>query len=157
MIIGAGGASRAVAIALAFEGASRIFIMNRTLERANELVSLLKRVTPVTEISVRTFDVKSSRVLGECSLVINCTPLAGPEGGDLPLDYEGFSADKWAIDLNYAAPETSFLRKSSEMGAKTADGAGMLLHQAAASFRLWTGQSPPLAEMRKAFNRATKG
>jgi shikimate dehydrogenase len=146
-----------VAIAVASGGASRIFIMNRTLKRANELASLLKRVTPVTEISVRTFDVKSSRVLGECSMVINCTPLEGSEGGDLPLDYEGFSADIWAIDLNYVAPETSFLRMSSERGAKTADGAGMLLHQAAASFRLWTGQSPPLAEMRKAFKRATKG
>jgi shikimate dehydrogenase len=151
LLIGAGGASRAVALALAEEGAARIFVMNRSQENALELADLLKRVTPATEISLRTFDFEGSRVLGECEMVINCTPLTGSEGSELPLDYEDFNADKWAIDLKYSARGTAFMKEASARGARTADGEGMLLHQAAASFSLWTGREAPLPEMREAY------
>lgn len=154
MLIGAGGAARAVALALAEEGASRIFVMNRTQDRAEELAALLKRATPMTEISIRTFDLEGSRVLSECDIVINCTPLANYERGELPLDYDDFRSEKWAIDLKYAARETAFMQEASVRGAKTADGEGMLLHQAAASFGLWTGESPPWREMREAYRGA---
>ncbi|RJP30337.1 MAG: shikimate dehydrogenase [Actinobacteria bacterium] len=154
LLIGAGGAARAVALALAEEGAARIFVMNRSRERAAELEVLLKRVIPATEISLRTYDLEGSRVLGECDMVVNCTPLASRAGSELPLDYEGFTMDKWAIDLKYASRATAFMEEASARGAKTADGEGMLLHQAAASFRLWTGQSAPLRVMREAYRRA---
>jgi len=154
LLVGAGGAARAVVLALAEEGASRIFIMNRTPDKAVELAGLLKRPTSVSEISVRTFDLEGSRVLGECDIVVNCTPLAGSDADQLPLDYGGFSAEKWAIDLKYAAGDTAFLREASVRGAQTADGEGMLLHQAAASFRLWTGRPAPLQEMRQAYRDA---
>ena len=154
MLVGAGGASRAVALALAEEGASRIFVMNRTQDRAEELAALLKRATPMTEISIRTFDLEGSRVLRECDIVVNCTPLANYERSEIPLDYEDFTPEKWAIDLKYAARETAFMQEASARGAKTADGEGMLLHQAAASFGLWTGQSPPWREMREAYRGA---
>ncbi len=155
LLVGAGGASRAVALALAEEGAVRIFVMNRSRDRAARSVELLKRATPSTEISVRTFDLEGSRVLEECEIVVNCTPLAGSDGKELPLDYENFSADKWAIDLKYGA-DTAFMKEASARGAKAVDGEGMLLHQAAASFRLWTGREPSLQRMREAYRETVK-
>lgn len=154
LIIGAGGAARAVALALAEEDASRIFVMNRSRQRALELEVLLKRATPATEISLRTFDLEGSSILRECDVVVNCTPLSGSGASELPIAYEGFKADKWAIDLKYAERGTAFLEEASARGAKTADGEGMLLHQAAASFRLWTGRPAPLHEMREAYRGA---
>jgi len=151
LLLGAGGAARAIALALAGEGAARIFVMNRTRDRALELAALLKRATPATEISLRTFDLEGARILGECDLVINCTPLASSDGSELPLDYGDFSADKWAIDLKYSTRGTAFMEAASAQGAKVADGEGMLLHQAAASFALWTGHEAPLREMRRAY------
>ena len=157
LLVGAGGASRAIALALAGEGASKLFIMNRTPERAWELAALLKRVTPHSEISIRTFDFEGSQVMSECDMVINCTPLANAERDELPLDYNRFREGQWAMDLNYARRSTAFLEEASARGAKTASGEGMLIHQAAASFNLWTGKVPPLEEMRKALSKAMSG
>lgn len=151
LLVGAGGAARAVALALAQEGAQRIYVMNRTPKRAGALADLLKRATPRTEISVRTFDIEGSLVLGECDLAVNCTPTAGSEEVVLPLDYEAFCDGKWAIDIGYAKVRSAFLREAAARGARTADGAGMLIHQAAASFRLWTGRPAPLSEMKRAY------
>lgn len=157
LLLGAGGASRAVALAVAEEGAACIYIANRTKEKAMQLAALLKGATSTTEISVRTFDYEGSRVLEECDLVINCTPLGGTTSDELPLYYEGFTEEKWAVDLKYDALESAFLREASARGAKTADGGGTLLHQAAASFRLWTGKSAPLDKMREAYRRSVGG
>ncbi len=153
LILGAGGAARAVALALMKEGAGRIFVMNRTQEKALSLVSLLKGVTAATEISVRTFDYDGSRVLGECDMVVNCTPLGSEKSEELPLLYKGFTMEKWAVDLKYGVRETAFLREASAHGARSADGEGMLLFQAAASFGLWTEQAPPVEKMREALRQ----
>ncbi len=154
LLIGAGGAARAVALALAREGAARVYVMNRSRERAEELAALLKRVTPATEISLRTFDIEGSRIMEECDLAVNCTPLAGSGADQVPMEYGGFGAGKWAIDLKYAKKETAFLAQASAAGAMTADGGEMLLQQAAASFSLWTGVPAPLPEMRDAYRCA---
>lgn len=61
------------------------------------------------------------------------------------------------MDLNYASRDTAFLKGASLRGASTANGEGMLLHQAAASFNLWTGEEPPVEEMRKALKEAIYG
>ncbi len=154
MIIGAGGAARAVALAVARGGASRIMVANRTVDKAESLAEALKKVIPATEISVKSFDREGMREVGECSLVVNCTPLTGE--GDLPLDMEEISPHAWAVDLKYGREKTAFLREAGKKGARIADGAGMLLHQAGISFRLWTGMEPPLARMRSAIEEADK-
>lgn len=155
MLIGAGGASRAVALAMAREGASKIFIMNRTPGKAEDFAALLKRAAYSSEISERTFDYRGARVMRECGVIVNCTPLAGEDKGELPLDYSEFREGQWALDLNYSRPVSAFMKGASSRGARTANGEGMLIHQAAASFRLWTGKNPPIKVMREAFGRAT--
>jgi len=154
LLIGAGGAARAVALALAREGLARLHILNRTEARALELQELLKGVYPSTEISVGKLDPEGSRVLEECDLAVNCTPLGSRESGELPVDYRAFREGKWAVDLSYGAERSRFLDEAERHGAEVADGEGMLLHQAAASFRLWTGQPAPLEVMRSACRRA---
>lgn len=151
MVIGAGGAARAVALAAAREGATEVLVVNRTPERAAELAEALKKAIPSTEISVRGFDREGMHGAGGCSLVVNCTPLA--EMGDLPLDRGDLAPGTWAVDLKYGEP-TGFLREAKSRGALTAGGEGMLLHQAGLSFRMWTGKEPPLEEMRSALQRA---
>jgi len=157
LIFGAGGAARAVVLALLREGASRIYIMNRTASRARELKTALKRATSHSDISERAFDYEGSRVLNQCGLVVNCTPLAVDDKNELPLEYGDFTGGQWAVDLNYAGRGTAFLKEASSRGANTANGEGMLLHQAAASFRLWTGENPPEEEMRQALKEVIYG
>lgn len=154
MIIGAGGAARAVALSLARGGVSRVIIANRTPGKAAELRSLLKRATGLSEISVRKLDYRDLSIIRECDLVVNCTPLAVRDADELPVTYEDFAEGQWAVDLNYAVRRTAFLEKASLRGASVANGEGMLLYQAAASFRMWTGMDAPLEDMRKAFQEA---
>jgi shikimate dehydrogenase len=154
MLIGAGGASRAVALALARSDAAKIYVMNRTLHKAVELAALLKRANFSSEISERTFDYQGARVMRECEVIVNCTPLANVKEEELPLDYGDFHEGQRVIDIKYSRPKLAFLEGASRRGAWTASGEGMLLKQAAASFRLWTHQEPPIEAMEEALERA---
>ncbi len=155
-VIGAGGAARAVVLALMREGARTVYVLNRTESRAHELRERLKRAGGSTEIRVEKLDAEGVRVLRRCGLIINCTPLSGEEGEGLPLDLAGLDGGKWAIDLKYGEP-SAFLRAAEERGARAVDGGEMLIHQAAAAFTLWTGKAAPLEEMRQAYRRAVMG
>ncbi|WP_287153577.1 shikimate dehydrogenase [Candidatus Solincola tengchongensis] len=154
-LIGAGGAARSVALAVMREGARIIYVLNRTESRAHELRERLKGVDASTEIRVEKLDKEGARVLRECHLVVNCTPLSGEEGEELPLDYADLSGGKWAIDLKYGGV-SPFLRRAAERGARVVDGGEMLVHQAAASFTLWTGIAAPLEAMRQAYREAVR-
>ncbi|MDY6796780.1 MAG: shikimate dehydrogenase [Actinomycetota bacterium] len=157
LLIGAGGAARAVALALARGGASKIAIANRTPGRAEVLRSMLKGATGHSEISVEEFDESGLRVIRECDLVINCTPLAVEDAEEIPIHYDDFGDGQWAVDLNYSRRRTAFLEEACKRGASGANGEDMLLFQAAASFRLWTGMEPPLDDMREVFIETIKG
>lgn len=154
MVIGAGGAARAVALALATEGISRLYILNRTEKRSREMAAMLKGSTGLSEISLGTFDEDISGILGDCELLINCTPLGSLDGGELPIEYGRLRNGVWAVDLKYHLRETGFMIEAAARGALTANGEGMFLNQAALSFRLWTGMAPPKEEMKAAFDRA---
>ncbi len=157
LVIGAGGAARAVVLALSRMGAVRIYVANRTRQRAEEMVDRLKGVAGGTEISIRDFDREGLKVAGECGLVVNCTPLASEDAGEIPLDYSDFGNGSWAVDLNYYQESTAFLRAAAARGASTLNGEGMFIHQAALSFRVWTGLEAPLGAMRKALKERLRG
>lgn len=152
-VLGAGGAARSVALTLVREGARTVHVLNRTESRVLEMAARLKGVGASTEIKVWKMDEEGAKVLRECQLVVNCTPLSGEEGEGLPLDYSFLGEGKWAIDLKYGGL-SAFLRSAAEEGAKVADGGEMLIHQAAASFALWTGMPAPLEVMREAYREA---
>jgi shikimate dehydrogenase len=152
-MIGAGGAARAVALALLRKGAARIFLMNRTEERVFELQALLKRAFSDSEILGRTFDYEGAKVIKDCSLIINCTPLGSTPGDLPPVLFDDFHEGQWVVDLKYRGAG-AFLKEASARGARTANGEGLLLHQAAASFTIWTGRGAPIAIMREAIEQA---
>lgn len=154
LIIGAGGAARAVGLAVAREGASHIFILNRTEKKAREMAGLLKREITTTEIRVERPGCEASGMLRRSALVVNCTPLDAVAEGLLTLPPDAFGEGGWVVDLKYGFRKSVFLEEAARCGARVADGSGMLIHQAAASFRIWTGEVPPLAEMREAYLHA---
>jgi shikimate dehydrogenase len=134
VVLGAGGAARAVAVALAQAGAS-VRVSARRAEQASEVAALAAGI-----------DVAPWGEPMPADIVVNATPTR--EG--LPLGSLGFGPGMLAVDLIYLPPMTEFVRFAREAGATALDGLGMLVHQAALSFRLWTGIDPPLAVMAEA-------
>ena len=139
LLVGAGGAARAVARALARAGVSELVVVNRTPERAEQVVAL---TGPAARVGV-------GAEAGECDLVVNATPL-GTEGGDvaaLPVAAAHLGAGQLVVDLVYEPPVTSFLDTAESRGCRVANGLAMLVHQAALQFELWTGAAAPLDAM----------
>jgi shikimate dehydrogenase len=149
-LLGAGGAARAVAYALATAGASQIGLWNRTPARAQAIVDDLRPLFPGTTLTASpSFDDLDVR---DADLIVNCTSVgmwphddASPWPSERPLP-----ADCLVVDLIYRPQETLFLRQARAAGARTLNGVGMLVHQGAAAFRLWTGVAPPVEVMREA-------
>lgn len=152
-LIGAGGAARSAGLVLVREGAGLIHVLNRTESKAMELRERLKRAGTSTDIRVEKLDREGAKVLRECQVVVNCTPLGGNAEEELPLDYINLGDGKWVIDLKYGKTGSAFLRAAAARGARVVDGGNMLIHQAAASFELWTGIPAPLEAMREAYKR----
>lgn len=138
LVLGAGGAARAVVLALAGAGAAQVTVVNRTPGPAAEAAALagpLGRVGVVSEVAA-------------AEIVVNATPV-GMAGvtPDLPIDPDLLQAGQLVVDIVYHPPVTPLLREARARGATTVGGLGMLVHQAAHAFRLWTGEDPPLEVM----------
>lgn len=138
-VIGAGGAARSVVEALARAGASDIAVVNRTPSRAAEAAALAPGVGRVGDLA----DVCAAQ------LVVNATSV-GLGTDELSVDRDLLQRGQVVADLVYHPRETALLRAASERGARPLDGLGMLVHQAARQFRLWTGLEAPVREMRRA-------
>jgi shikimate dehydrogenase len=139
LLIGAGGAARAVAFALRSRGA-HLLVANRTPARAAELGRAVPFVREALDI-----------IAGEVALVVNATSLG--LDGDVPppeLPLPGSGAGPVVADIVYRPGGTPWLAAAAARGARTVDGLGMLLHQGAAAFAQWTGREPPVDAMRAA-------
>ena len=161
VLIGAGGAARAVVAALRAGGARSLTIANRTPERAEALREIAEEGdSPRLELRVCALDAGSGELraaLGRAGLVIHSTPLGmrhGPDEAATPLPAECFSPGQAAFDLVYTPERTPFLEAAGAAGARPIGGLGMLVHQGAESFRLWTGLEPPLEVMFEAARAA---
>jgi len=143
VVLGAGGAARAVLYALKARGFGDIRIVNRTVERAQMLVS---RFGPA--FSAHSLEAADS-LLSDCSLVVNTTAL-GMHGKDsLDVDLNRLPDHALVTDIVYVPLETPLLAAAGQRGLKTVDGLGMLLHQAVRGFELWFGRRPEVtAELR---------
>lgn len=152
ILIGAGGAARAVLAALAEAGAARVTIANRTAARAAALARLV-RGPRRTVVPLAALD--DPAVLGDAALVVNTTSL-GLHGDRLPpIAYAASPARCLFADLVYGS-ETAFVRGARRAQRPACDGTDMLLHQGARAFTLWTGRRAPLTVMRAVLSDQSK-
>jgi len=140
LVRGAGGAARAVVWALAQAGASEVVVVpGRNRERAVSTAALAGSVGQVGP---------PDRV-ADAYIVVNATPLGLDGGSDLAVDPALLGPGQVVVDL-IPRPSTALLEAAVARGAQAVDGLGMLVHQAALAFRLWTGCEPPVDVMRAA-------
>jgi shikimate dehydrogenase len=145
MLLGNGGAARAVGLALVEAGAAVIYVVGRQPRKIEQMVLSLKPLTPSgTTISWAYWgDGSYLRSLQEADLVVNCTPIgvAASEGaGQSPLPPDLIEKKTTVFDLVYNPAETPLVLAAKSRGAKAVSGLGMLVYQAAESFKLWTGK-----------------
>jgi len=135
-VLGAGGSSRAVVFGLIERGIKRVHLANRTAERASVLADQFG--ANVHPVAWETID----SLLPRAGLLVNTTSLGMHGQPALELDAGLLSSHAVVADLVYVPLETPLLSAARARGLKTADGLGMLLHQAVRGFELWFGQRP---------------
>ena len=156
VILGAGGAARSLIDAFHRHGTRQISIVNRTLAAAQSAT----RLAPSTAEAISVSDQPAvAQAIRDCDIIVNATSvgMAGgnridvtPTSGDLPLPRDLVESRHTLVDLVYHPIETEFLRLGRELGARTVDGLGMLVHQAALQQAIWTGYRPDVANMYQA-------
>lgn len=137
VVIGAGGAARAVVLALADAGAADVVVANRTADRAASAAALAPGVARVGVLA----DAASA------DLVVNATPVGMGGDASVPLDAALLHAGQLVVDLVYSPAVTPLVAAARQQGATAVNGLGMLIHQAALAFQHWTGLDPPLEAM----------
>jgi shikimate dehydrogenase len=151
VVVGAGGAARAVVAALADGGAAEVAVINRTPERAEQAALLAGTAGRVG----------SSADVAGCQLVVNATPLGMGTGNQdpsiWPVDPQLLGPDHLAVDLIYHPPVTPWLAAARGRGARIANGLGMLVHQAALQLAIWTGEEPPVEAIWSALQEREAG
>jgi shikimate dehydrogenase len=152
LVLGAGGAARATVWALAELGAMPILVLNRTVERAHDVVTSFRQRFPRTCLSWGSLGEAAEPALAPWHVVVNATSLG--HHGAAPQVHPGcYSPDSVAIELAYNPPETAFMLTARQAGARAENGMGMLLHQAALAFERWTGQAPSMAVYEEALSQ----
>ncbi len=155
-VLGCGGAGRAVALMAAIDGANLITLADVDLQRMETLKAEIN--TKVSGVTVQfAREASKTEQCSEADLVIQASPI-GMKQDDLSLmPLEAFREGQRVFDLIYMYPETAFLATAKAAGAQTANGLGMLLHQGARAFEIWTGIHPDVAAMRNALEGAVYG
>ena len=140
VVLGAGGAARAVVAAVAAAGAADVAVVNRSRGRGTEAAALggaVGRLGGPDDIPA-------------ADLVVNATSVGMGGTGELPCPPPLLHEGQLVVDLVYHPVDTAWLVAARRQGATTLDGVGMLVHQAAHAFRLWTGQEAPVGVMEAA-------
>ena len=152
LLLGAGGAGRTAALKLASENAAELFLVNRTTSKAEAIAAEIKKQSPAVKVSVGF--PKTS-----VDLILNATSLGLKPDDVSSLDEKQFSLNQTraVYDMIYRPAETKLLAAAKSAGCKTANGLGMLLHQGAKAFEIWTGRPAPLAVMRRALEQNIYG
>ena len=151
LVLGCGGTGRALALTAAQAGAAAVLLANRTAARAADVAAALRAACPGVPAEALPADPAVWELAARaCPLVVHTTS-QGLQPGDAPLlTRRAFAAGQWVFDAVYTEQRTPILREAAQAGARTLNGLGMLVHQGAESFRLWTGTEPDLAAMHAA-------
>jgi shikimate dehydrogenase len=149
VIVGAGGAARAIAVELALAGVGQLTIVNRAPERGQALTDLLnQRAGAKAEFVPLAGDYQ---VPAEASVLINATSIGlGDADARVPIAVESLRPDLIVADVIFNPPTTWLIRTAADRGCRTIDGLGMLVNQAVISFKIWTGTEPNASVMRDA-------
>ena len=159
LVLGAGGASRAVLYALASNGIQSIAVWNRTESRTQKLITDFSKLFPKTHFLSTALDKNSH--LSSFDLIVNTTSVGLHKkdkallvSSHIPSVAQG---KKYFVDLIYNPVETEFLKLARKKGHKTLNGLPMLLYQGARAFEIWTGKKAPIEIMKKALHEAMNG
>jgi shikimate dehydrogenase len=149
VILGGGGAARAIAVEVGLAQAAAITVVNRSEQRGSELAKLLNEKVHVASQFVRLEG--DYMVPPETDVVINATSIGlGDVEARVPVDVETLEADMVVADVIFNPPQTRFLRDAQSRDCQTLDGLGMLVNQAVIAFHIWTGRDTDPAVMREA-------
>lgn len=149
VLLGAGGAARAIGIELALAGAAAITIVNRTAEPGERLAALLNEHTQ-TPANYTAWEGEFP-LPADCELAVNATSIGlNDPDARVPIDFSAASPKLVAADVVASPPDTRFLAEAKARGYQTLDGLGMIVNQGAIAFRLWTGIDPDVSVMREA-------
>jgi len=151
LLLGAGGAGRAAAFALAGESVAQITVVDLTSERAAAVAGLLREAGRRVETTALTIGRVTASTVARADLVVNATPLGMPGAGKVPaVVADNIGRDHIVYDVVYGTRPTQLLEMARDRGARVVDGFAMLVWQAALAFELWTGRPAPLEAMRRA-------
>lgn len=165
MILGAGGAARAIAVECALSGAREILIANRTESSGRELSELVRTKTKAASEYIPWAGTAADgankagesalRIPADTDILINATPVGfTPNQDQMPdIDYDTICEGMIVSDVVFDPAETKFLKEAAKRGAKTFTGIGMLVQQGALNFTLWTGEDAPVDVMYEALEK----
>ncbi len=157
LVVGSGGAGRAVAVTCASAGAGEVVVADLDRERAERVVEEIKERCSKVPVRVATNDSAISEAARSAGLVVQATPVGMKADDESALAADAFTAGQMAFDLVYMFPETAFMKAAASAGARPVNGLGMLLRQGARSLSIWTGCTPPIDVMRSALETAVYG
>jgi shikimate dehydrogenase len=140
VVLGAGGAARAVIVALLDAGVPRVVLTNRTRSRAEKLQSDFGNRVDVVDW------VQAGNVLEDAALVVNTSSLGMVGHAEMRIPLDGLQRDTVVTDLVYNPLKTKLLEVAESKGCRTVDGLGMLLHQGVPGFERWFGPRPEVTE-----------
>jgi shikimate dehydrogenase len=145
LLLGTGGAGQVAALRLALEKVSELFLVDFVSAKAEAVAQEIRQRHPAVKVVV-------GFPPGPVDLLLNATPLGLKPGDASPLDEKQFPLRqaRAVYDMIYNPAETPLLKAAKAAGCRTANGLGMLLHQGAKAFEIWTGKPAPLAVMRRA-------
>ncbi|MDU0154398.1 shikimate dehydrogenase [Bacillus cabrialesii] len=145
LMIGAGGAARAIFTTIARQTPKQFDICNRTLEKAKQLTEFTPSFHNKEVLSIK----EAEKRLERYDVIIHTTSVGmHPNVGDIPLSLQRAARSAVVCDIVYNPIQTALLKEANQKGLKTLDGVGMFVEQAALSFQLWTGQEPNIEKMR---------
>ena len=153
-LLGAGGAGKAVAYALAAAGAKDIAVYDSDTLRAKGIADLIKNLFPGSK--VKAVDNISDLDIRQKDILVNATPIGMKESDPCLVSIDMLHPGLFVYDLIYNPPETKLLKLAKEKGLKCANGLGMLLYQGVLAFKHFTGRDAPVEIMRRALEEGVK-
>lgn len=156
VILGAGGAARAITYFLLKKCPKELVIINRTFSKAKKLEKKLKNFYP--NVTIKAFPLQPKylkKELNNAEIIINCTSVGMfPNINETPIPKKILKKDSFLMDIIYNPLETRLLREAKEKGLRTINGVEMLVYQGAISFEIWTGKRAPINLMKKVVLKA---